>query len=1203
MGLFRGKKGWLVLSGAGILLVAVVAFYFLALPRLINSQALKTRIQVLAQQQLGAEVDFKRLELHLLPRPNVKLVDAVLSIPPDIRATAAALRIYPEILPLFSGKVRIAAADLESCGLTLTIPDLPAGGKVSIVETRKRLEALMAALLEMKIPRLKLRILHSRFNLRIGRRKVLELTRINGDLSGTGEQREMSFRCTSPLWREVSIRASLHVGTFAGKARIRFSRLRPRQLVAHLFPDAGFQVEGEPVSIEMRLQSDGPTRLRAQMEGSVPSLKLRRSGQIFDIRCPAIKGSLAVTGEVIDLALSQVSLTHPAMDLSARLTLNPDTPRVALQVEGRQVDVKALRRMALGLLGNSETVRGIFNVVRGGRVPRITVASEGKSPAELGDMHNLVIRGEMQAGEIHVPSGQLDLKETSGRAVISKGILVGKDLSARLGNSKGAGGTLRLGLVGDERPFHLDIGVQADLSDLPPVLGKLVNNHNFQRQLAMLREFKGSARGRLVLGESTDDVNVTADVDSFHLDAHYQPIPFPVKVSAGSCSYRDTGFKVGGLAGSLGTSSFTGLNGALDWQKAPYLQIGSGKLDVVLKDLLPWLSSFRQLAGLQQYYTGGKGVLALASLSLKGPLFSPRQWRFATSGRIADLVLNVPSPSAPMAIASTAFTADNHEFSYTDARIQWLDAKLKVSGRHRDYLKHMNKNGHLSIKGRLGPRTLAWLSQHTLLPARIKLRPLTLSAAHLDWDERGKTALVASVATDKGGRVSLDLVYSPDELNMRKLLIDDGQSHAAIGFVLRGKSVDFSFEGNLTKASMDWILARNDILNGSVKGSFKTHIDVDHPYDSTAQGRLEGTNLNSVWGFGIPVKIHRFSLSADGSRIALASSEFSWHDNSMQLSGEVSYGARKIAADLHLTSDEIRGDELFKALAQGGQKPEGGPAQISLPSTITGRLRVDTARFLYGGLTWEPVQADLSLSAKGLDIDVTRANLCGIATPGTIHISPQRVIEVDFRPAAANQQLGETLPCLYGDKIRLEGRYDLNARISGRVAAGELIRALRGNLEYEAHDGRFYYDTVLLTVLDYLNAEKIISDHVRDVRREGRAFRLISIRARLADDKVIVEEMEMDSEDIKLAGEGVIGLADHSLNFNLLVAVVKTVNRVVGKVPLLGGIFDDMLSVPVKVKGDWENPHVRPLAPSAVGAELTGIMKKIVTLGREEKRP
>lgn len=1085
------KSVRLAAVSVGVLLVAVVAFYFLVLPRLIGSQALKARIQTLAQQQLGAKVDFKRLELHLLPRPNVKLTGFVLSIAPNISSVTAGLRIAPEILPLFAGKVRIASVRAESSTLNLALADVPGGGEsrapeFPIVELRKRLEAMIAALPTMKIPRLKLQVDDSRVNLRIGRQQVLEFTEIDGDLRGTGEQREMSFRCASPLWREVSIRASLNTRTFKSDAFIRLSRLRLRQLAAQLFPGAGFRVDGEPVSIEMRLRSDGPTHLRAQIEGAVTSLQLRRSGKTFDIRCPVVKGSLEVTGEAIDLTLSRLSLTHPAMEVSAGLTLNSDIPRVALQVEGRQVDVKALRQVALGLLDGSETVQDIFNVVRAGRVPRITVTSGGRAAAELGDMDRLVIRGEMQAGEIYVPSGQLDLREASGRAVISRGILVGENLSARLANSRGRDGSLRLGLMGDERPFHLEIGVQADLSDLPPVLGRLVDGRDFKRQLALIEALKGSAHGRLVLGESTDDVRVTADVDGIRLRARYRPIPFPVKVSAGACRYQDTGFSVKNLAGALGSSSFTGLSGAVRWRRQPHLKMDSGRL---------------------------------------------------------------------------------------------------------------------SLKGRLDARAIAWLSRRLPLPPLIKLRPLTLSATRLKWNKDGETHVTASVSSDQGGGASLDMTYGPRGLAIKKLAVDDQDSRAVMGLALREKGFDLSFKGRLGRASLDRLLVKNDILSGWVKGAFKSHIDIDHPLESTAQGHLEGKEVNAIWGFALPVRAHRFSLSADGSHIDLASSEFSWRDTTMQMNGGVSFAAGRIAVDLRLDTDEIKGDELFKSLKQGGRNPRQGPAEIPLPSTVTGHLRVNTGRFVYGGLIWKPLRADLSLSAKGLDVDVTEANLCGIATPGAIHISPRNVIQVDFRPSAADRQLGQSLPCLYGDKVRFEGRYDLSGRIFGRAPAGELVKSLRGNLQYEAYKGRFYYDVLLLTVLDYLSAEKVITDHIDDVRRKGRAFRLIAVHARLEKEKVIVENMEIDSDDIKVAGQGTIGLADHSLDLNLLVAVVKTVNRVVAKVPLLGGIFDDMLSVPVKVKGDWENPHVRPLSPVAVGAELRGILEKIVTLGRKRRRP
>jgi len=229
------KTARLVGATVAVLLVAVLAFYFLVLPRLINSQALKAHIRTFAKQELGAQVDFKRLSLHLLPRPHVTLTDLVLSIPPGISSTTAVARIAPEIFPLFSGKVRIASVWLKSNTLNMAVPDMSAGGKspvgkFSIVEIRKRLEKIIAALPEMKIPRLKLGVIDSRAALRIGQRKVLEFTQINGDLSGAGAQREITFRCASSRWREVDVRASLNAETFKGNGIIRLSRLRLQEL-------------------------------------------------------------------------------------------------------------------------------------------------------------------------------------------------------------------------------------------------------------------------------------------------------------------------------------------------------------------------------------------------------------------------------------------------------------------------------------------------------------------------------------------------------------------------------------------------------------------------------------------------------------------------------------------------------------------------------------------------------------------------------------------------------------------------------------------------------------------------------------------------------------------------------------------------------------------------------------------------------------
>lgn len=100
----------------------------------------------------------------------------------------------------------------------------------------------------------------------------------------------------------------------------------------------------------------------------------------------------------------------------------------------------------------------------------------------------MVIQGQMQNGEISIPNIQFDLTDTAGEVVIARGILQGQNLKARLGNSTGQNGKLKLGLVGDVAPFHLETDVRADLSQLPPILKRLVDDQNFQRELDLLKK-------------------------------------------------------------------------------------------------------------------------------------------------------------------------------------------------------------------------------------------------------------------------------------------------------------------------------------------------------------------------------------------------------------------------------------------------------------------------------------------------------------------------------------------------------------------------------------------------------------------------------------------------------------------------------------------------------------------------------------------
>jgi len=63
------------------------------------------------------------------------------------------------------------------------------------------------------------------------------------------------------------------------------------------------------------------------------------------------------------------------------------------------------------------------------------------------------------------------------------------------------------------------------------------------------------------------------------------------------------------------------------------------------------------------------------------------------------------------------------------------------------------------------------------------------------------------------------------------------------------------------------------------------------------------------------------------------------------------------------------------------------------------------------------------------------------------------------------------------------------------------------------------------------------------------------------------------------------------------VSPLKTVDTVVRNIPLVGNILGgSLVSIPVKVTGDINDPTVVPLSPSAVGSGLLGTMKRVFQL-------
>ena len=82
-----------------------------------------------------------------------------------------------------------------------------------------------------------------------------------------------------------------------------------------------------------------------------------------------------------------------------------------------------------------------------------------------------------------------------------------------------------------------------------------------------------------------------------------------------------------------------------------------------------------------------------------------------------------------------------------------------------------------------------------------------------------------------------------------------------------------------------------------------------------------------------------------------------------------------------------------------------------------------------------------------------------------------------------------------------------------------------------------------------------------------------------------------------IACEGEIDLVDKQMDLLILIAPFKTVDRIVEILPLIGNVLGGkLISIPFKAKGNFNDPTVYALPPTAVGSGILGILERTLKL-------
>ncbi|NIQ40336.1 MAG: AsmA family protein, partial [Proteobacteria bacterium] len=585
----------------GILLVLLVALILL-LPYLVNLESVRQRIIVELSRGTGGEVAFQRIDLSLLPRPRVVIHQGSLSIPGRIDGTLESLTVYPEILPLLWRQVRVTRLQVES-------PDIKAELPVKKKEREKKREAVsletipetlapVFALLEEEAPGLVLLVNGGRLQISEGNRSIFWFEDIDGSIRLPPGRLRVDLRCTSNLWESLSVEGWLDSKEFKSNGRLTLIDFQPQILAKQFFPLASPRLSDSRVNFDLSFQADGSQLFRAELKGSMPLLTVHHGDNKLAFKNKSLQAAFERDRSATTVTLTELSFDYPQLSLSGKLSIDQETPRVSVELEGREVDVASTRQVALALAGKEPTIQVIFDLLRGGRVPLITLSSQGSSLADLDDLKNIFIMGSMVDGNVFIRGSDygwegvdLNLEDAKGDVVISQGIIEGNNLEARWENEQIREGILKLGLEGEDAPLHLEALIEIDLSQLDPLLKRLIKQEELAAEIGRIYGVKGKGVGRLVVGERVDSITVKVDVSELNLFARHEKIPYGLQVNSGQVLYDEQKFGLKDLNGKFGKSSFSEVTAQMDFEEAPGLEILSGRFLINLDEIYSWLSS------------------------------------------------------------------------------------------------------------------------------------------------------------------------------------------------------------------------------------------------------------------------------------------------------------------------------------------------------------------------------------------------------------------------------------------------------------------------------------------------------------------------------------------------------------------------------------------------------------------------------------
>ena len=1187
----------LVAVGGTLLILATAARFLI--PHLLNNSNLGNHVRREISALVEGDFQFDRFDFAVFPSPHAVLINPQLSIPDRFSASVEAIELYPDVISSLTGHITVNSVAIKRPEATVWIsPKYDEAQRAHLQFGSSKLPGSLVKTLS-RLPVIKHgTVSQGRITLIHNRTAAATFENLDAELQNMADAITIDAAAASKLVKKITLKADIHPGKGEGGANLDIGGLDLGAVTAVFSPDLSAKVEDGTADISIALAVHGGGDAVLDFNGSIPHVRLSESGQAVDLDTLKLSGTAELKPSVAVITVAEFHLDSPAIHVCGNAAFSDSDPQIRFDLKGQGIDVSSTRAAALAVAGSGPAARTVFEILKEGTIEELTVSGQADDPRGLADLDNLVLHGSLVNGNVFIPGAGLELADVSGTVNLSKGILSGQGIAARWQQSRLRQGRFEIDLTKDQLLLSVDTKTDIQAADVPKILTKFITDKSFSGELERIDDITGSATGTLSLAGELDRLDIAASAVGINVSVRHRGLPFQLNITDGGISYDSSRLHIERLSGSMGTSVFTGLSGNINLGKAKAFAVTSGTSHIVLKDMLPWLSSFRPISGITQYYGGGKGMLHLTEIQANGSSADLDHVHFKLAGELQDLtVQDLPAQPGPLVIASMNVAADPQTLVFTDVQAHMLDGSVNVSGTYPDYMEKHPQEISVSFAGHAGPRLVGWITELGSLPPWLKLRPLRFRESQLSYAFQGGHKVSADLALQEGLELITEFSLAKGNLDVDSLKVQDNLSKVSLTARKKGTHLDVSYDGTLHESTLDSVIHLPMLQGGSIDGKAKASLNVEAIADFSFQGELSGKQISVLTVPEKTLMLKKISVNGVPGHLNITSADLSWDGAAASVTGKIWPGAGTLPKfALDVGADTIDMDLLMKSIAGRKHGQETTQEQQSMASQLEGDVHVKVNRFIVRGYLMQPLEADVRFREDTVDATLDKAVLCDIPGAGTVTLTGKQLSFL-VRPNVQAQELSSILECLFDKQFKADGTLDVTGSLSGHGSLKELARSTTGQAEIRVSDGHIYHDLIILNLLKFLNFSQILTGRVsaENMMEKGVGFDRFEAQVRLQNGILIYDKFVLDGDEFKLGGSGRMDLLTKRLNFTLLVAPLKASSNMLAHIPLIGEIFETIDTIPLQVGGPFKDIHIIPLAPSAVEKELGHVMSE--TLG------